>query len=184
MTLEVECEGSDNLRMKAALQEIAELANHATTQPTATAIPGVVIIKGEVPEDQLAAVYEPMIGFVVCGSKSIAIGSEVIHAKSPSYFVIPVETPATGRVEQGPRGQSYLSIGLRLHPNTIAELLKDLPQELESVSAPRRFAACAATPELTDAFLRLLRLLETPQFIPSLAPVYEREILVRVLTGP
>lgn len=37
------------------------------------------------------------------------------------------------------------------------------------------------TPELTDAAARLLRLLETPQGIPALAPLIEREILYRLV---
>lgn len=40
------------------------------------------------------------------------------------------------------------------------------------------------TPELMDAWLRLMRLMRMPADIPALAPVYEREILYRVLQGP
>jgi AraC-like DNA-binding protein len=39
------------------------------------------------------------------------------------------------------------------------------------------------TPELRDAAVRLLRLLATPRDIPTLAPLAEREILYRLLTG-
>lgn len=40
-----------------------------------------------------------------------------------------------------------------------------------------------ATPELLDAFVRLLRLLEHPEDALVLAPMIEREILWRILTG-
>jgi transcriptional regulator GlxA family with amidase domain len=40
------------------------------------------------------------------------------------------------------------------------------------------------TPELLDAWVRMLRLMERPDDIPVLAPAYEREILYRVLQGP
>jgi transcriptional regulator GlxA family with amidase domain len=37
---------------------------------------------------------------------------------------------------------------------------------------------------LVDAVLRLVRLLDTPQAIPALAPLIEQEILYHLLTGP
>ncbi len=39
-------------------------------------------------------------------------------------------------------------------------------------------------PELVDAACRLVKLLEQPQSIPTLAPLIEREILYHLLTGP
>ncbi|HEY0764473.1 MAG TPA: AraC family transcriptional regulator [Pyrinomonadaceae bacterium] len=167
-----------------SLNEIAQLTVDATNQPTPTELPRILIIKGEVPEHQLAALYEPMVGFVVQGSKTISIGDHVIRANAPSYFVIPTETPATGRVDQGPDGEPYLSLGLYLNHNNLLELFNDSPNDLDSETvSPSNFAS-DATEEFVDAWLRMLRLLRTPKHIPALAPVYEREILFRVLTGP
>lgn len=166
--------------MQDSLNEIARLTNKATSEPTTTELPGVLIIKGDVPEHQLAAIYEPMIGFVVQGRKTISIGDNVINLQAPAYFVIPTELPATGRVHQGSNGLPYLSVGLRL--NQI--LLKDLPHDLWSEKDSRTFSACAATADFVDPWLRMLRLLKTPEHIPALAPAYEREILYRVLLGP
>jgi len=170
--------------MKDSLSEIAELTVKATTQPTATELPRVLLIKGEVPQHQLAAIYEPMIGFVVQGGKTISIGDHVIYAKAPSYFVIAAEIPATARVHQGPNGLPYLSVGLYLNQNSLADLLKDLPDDFREDGVSSEFSACAATTEFIDAWLRMLRLLNDPKHIPALAPVYEREILYRVLLGP
>ena len=170
--------------MRSSLDEIAQLTVNATTQPTATEIPGVLIIKGEVPEHQLAAIYEPMVGFVVQGSKTISIGDQVIQAKAPSYFVIPTETPATARVNQGQNGEPYLSVGLNLNENSLLELFNDSPNQLSEAIVSPTVCACDATAEFVDAWLRMLRLLRTPKYISALAPVYEREILFRVLVGP
>ena len=170
--------------MRSSLKEIAQLTVDATNQPTATEIPRVLIIKGEVPEHQLAAIYEPMVGFVVQGSKTISIGDRVIRAKAPSYFVIPTETPATARVYQGQNGEPYLSVGLNLNENSLLELFNDSPNHFGEEIVSPRVSACEATEEFIDAWLRMLRLLRTPKHIPALAPVYEREILFRVLIGP
>ncbi len=168
--------------MHGYLQEIAELTSFATTQPTPTAIPGVWIIKGDVPQHQLAAIYEPMVGFVVRGEKLVSIGDQLIHLKAPAYFVVPTELPASGRVRQGKDG--YLSVSVRLNPAVLRELLSRLPHAPPAETKAPNFCACPADEEFTGAWVRMLRLLRTPKHIPALAPVYEREILFRVLMGP
>jgi transcriptional regulator GlxA family with amidase domain len=40
------------------------------------------------------------------------------------------------------------------------------------------------TPQLLDPWLRLMRLLDTPEDMPVLGPMLEREILYRLLQGP
>jgi AraC-like DNA-binding protein len=170
--------------MRDSLHEIARLAGMATTAPTTTELPRVLIIKGEVPENQLAAVYEPMIGFVVQGRKTISVGGAVIDLRAPAYFVVPTDLPATGRVHQGPNGLPYLSVGLRLNNDILLDLLKDLPGHLSNDENSEQFSSCPATEEFVDSWLRLMRLLKTPEHIPALASVYEREILFRVLLGP
>ena len=170
--------------MRDALNEIARLADKATTAATTTELPGVLIIKGEVPEHQLAAVYQAMIGFIVQGRKTISIGDDVIDLKAPAYFVVPTDLPATGRVHQGSNGLPYLSVGLRLNHEALVDLLKDLPRNLWNEKDSARFSPCPATTEFVDSWLRMLRLLKTPEHIPALGPVYEREILYRVLLGP
>lgn len=172
------------MNWKQNLHEICDMAGSATTFPTATAIPGVVLIKGDVPEHQLSAIYEPMIGFLVQGAKEINIGNHRIDLKSPSYFVIPTDLPATGKAHEGPNGESYLSVGLRINQNTLLSLLDDLPAGHWDNTQTSEFSACPATPEFIDAWVRMLRLLEKPKDIPALAFVYEREILYRVLMGP
>lgn len=171
-----------NREMEEILKEIAELTADAGTLPTETALPGVMIIRGEVPRHKLAAIYEPMIGFTVQGSKTISIGDDVIDASAPSYYVIPTDIPATGFVHQGKDGLPYLSVGLRINPESLVNLIKDLPEDLEE-ERTTEFSACRAPAEFVEAWLRMLRLLKTPKDIPALAPAYEREILYRVLLG-
>lgn len=59
-------------------------------------------------------------------------------------------------------------------------------QNVEDVQAAAEpaFAVNPVTPDLLDAWLRLLRLLDVPNDIDALAPLYEREILYRLLQGP
>ncbi|MBM9577147.1 AraC family transcriptional regulator [Leptospira sp. 201903070] len=170
--------------MKDPLSEISRLAAHATSQPTKTELPGVWIIQGEVPEHQLAAVYEPMIGFVVQGRKTISIGERILSLKAPSYFVITAEIPATAKVHPGKNGTPYLSVGLRLNQNSLLDLLEDIGVDQGDTGYSGEFEVCPATDDFIEVWVKMLRLLETPEHIRALAPVYEREILYRTLLGP
>lgn len=171
--------------VKEILTEMIELCGKATTEPTKTELPRVLIIKGEVPAHQLAAIYEPIIGLVLQGGKTISIGTQVIHLEAPSYFVIPTEMPATGFVRQGENGLPYLSVGIQLDQTVLLDLLNDIPpNNLNSRNGSSEFSACPATSGFLESCLRMLRLLKTPEHIPALAPVYEREILYHVLIGP
>ncbi|TGM37614.1 AraC family transcriptional regulator [Leptospira biflexa] len=169
--------------MQKLVNEIAELCCSATTKPTLTGIPRVLMIQGEVPEHQLAAVYEPLVGLVVQGGKTISIGRQMVPMEGPSYFVIPTEMPATGSVRQAKNGRPYLSVALQLDQKVLLDLLKDTPNTVAFKNDTDEFSACPATPEFLEVWLRMLRLMKTPEHIAALAPAYEREILYHVLIG-
>jgi AraC-like DNA-binding protein len=141
------------------------------------------MIKGDVPAHQLAALYKPMIGFVVRGAKILSIGGRDVKVEGPSYFLLPIHVPVTASVHPNSEGRPYLSLGLELDQDVLQQLLRDVTEDfLPRVS--QAFAACEMDAELLEAWLRLLRLTKTPGDIPALAPVYQREIFYRVLKGP
>ncbi|WP_068786764.1 AraC family transcriptional regulator [Paenibacillus phocaensis] len=169
--------------MNNVLDEIIDLMKDAGTRQTETGVPGLSMIKGDIPAHQLAALYEPMIGFTVQGTKILSIGGHNTDLKGPSYYVLPVHVPATASVHPDRHGRPYMSLGLKLNQNVLQSLLRDLPEDLLP-TASKHFAACEMDIEFMEAWLRLIRLSKTPKDIPALAPAYEREILYRVLMGP
>ena len=170
-------------RMDILIAELAELATNAGTRPTETGVPGLLKIKGDVPQHQLAALYNPMVGLVVRGLKTLWIGGRKVELKGPSYFVVPMHLPVTGKVAPSREGREYFSLGLELNQETLRNLLEVLP--IDSLPTGfRTLDACAADEQVVEAWLRLLRLSIAPNDIPALAPVFEREILYRVLSGP
>ncbi|MCU6793604.1 AraC family transcriptional regulator [Paenibacillus sp. WQ 127069] len=169
--------------MDKVLDEIIDLMKGAGTRPIETGVPGLSMIKGDIPAHQLAALYEPMIGFTVQGTKILSIGERSTTLEGPSYYVVPVHVPATASVHPYRDGRPYMSLGLELNQNVLQSLLRDLPENLIP-TASEHFAACEIDIEFMEAWLRLLRLMNTSRDIPALAPAYEREILYRVLMGP
>ena len=142
------------------------------------------MVQGTIPEHELATVYEPMVNLILRGGKSMTVGEQVLRYDPATYFVMSVDLPAAGRVRPSKTGEPYLAVSLTLSAPVIAGLLADLPNCAETRSSANGFSVAKVTPELLDAWVRMLRLMETPADIPALAPAYEREILYRVLQGP
>jgi len=79
----------------------------------------------------------------------------------------------------------YLCFVLKLEMPVVRELLSR--EEIQSPEAPSDTPAMATgetTAELLDACCRLLDLLDTPQDIPFLSGLIQREIIYRILRGP
>ena len=168
--------------METALAELRRLASHAQNRRTETGIPRVAMVQGEIPQHQLAALYDPMINLILQGSKSMTIGDQTLHYDPASYFVMSVDLPAVGSVHPAATGETYLAISLTLDPQVIAGVLEQAPASAGRMVG-QGFSVATVTPELLDAWVRMLRLIERPDDIPVLAPAYEREILYRVLQG-
>lgn len=170
--------------METQLQELRSLVAKAENRRTETGIPRVAMVQGTIPEHQLAAVYEPMVNLILAGSKTISIADQTFRYDPATYFVMSVDLPAVGSVHSSADGRPYLAVSLTLKPATVAKLLADLPRPAGGGLYDRGFSVAPVTPDLLDAWVRMLRLVERPGEIAALAPAYEREILFRVLQGP
>jgi AraC-like DNA-binding protein len=169
--------------MECTLEELRRLAARAQNRRTETGIPRLAMVQGKIPEHDLAAVYDPMINLILTGSKSMAVGDQTLRYDPATYFVMTVDLPAVGSVHPASTGEPYLAVSLTLDPAIIAGIIASAPASTGR-SNSQGFSVAAVTPELLDGWVRLLRLMNTPEDIPVLAPAYEREILYRVLQGP
>ncbi|SEL59967.1 Helix-turn-helix domain-containing protein [Kosakonia sacchari] len=171
--------------MENQLHELRELASLAENQRTETGIPRLAMVQGEIPEHRLSGVYEPMINLILTGSKSMSVGDRTYRYDPATYFVMSVDLPAIGRVfPDAQTGAPYLAVSLTPDPGILADLQRCLPDSGSDGVFHSGFSVAPVTPELLDAWVRMLRLMRTPDAIPALAPAYEREILFRVLQGP
>ncbi|MGF6573914.1 AraC-type DNA-binding protein [Paraburkholderia fungorum] len=170
--------------MDKQLQELRALASGAENRRTETGIPRIAMVQGEIPEHQLAAVYDPMVNLILTGSKTMTVGDRTFRYDPATYFVMSVDLPAVGSVHPAATGEPYLAVSLTLDSAIVAALIRDLPAQVCSTLFGSGFSVAPVNGELLDAWIRMLRLMERPDEIAVLAPAYEREILFRVLQGP
>ncbi|MBP2170819.1 AraC-like DNA-binding protein [Erwinia toletana] len=162
------------------MNELRSLVMRADNRWTETGIPRVTMVRAEACANQ---VYQPMLHLVLQGRKTLSIGEQFFDYAAASYFVVPVDVPATGEIYPAGTDLPFLAISLALDPGMITSLLAgDIGFKQRQNSCC--FSAADATPELLDAWLRMMRLMERPAEVAVLAPMIEREILFRVLQGP
>jgi AraC-like DNA-binding protein len=169
--------------MDRLLNDLRVLAlRHARGSRTETAIPRVTINVLSEPTETSFSVYQPMHCLVLQGTKEAAIGDRLLRYDSASYFTASMELPASARIVEASRDLPYVGVALALDWEQVAALIPDV--SAPAVAVTIAFGVSPVAPPLLDPWLRLLSLLDAPADIPVLAPLFEREILYRLLQGP
>jgi AraC-like DNA-binding protein len=158
------------------------VSRHTPGRYQPSVLPRVALYKDGAAPQPVSGVYHPMMALILSGAKEIAIGDRRLRYDPASYFIATVELPASGCVKLDQPKEQYLAVSLDLDSDRLASVLSEA--DVPSPTAEPAFAVNPVTPELLDAWLRLLRLLDAPQDIAVLAPLCEREILYRLLQGP
>lgn len=159
-------------------------ARHSRGLRTATPLAGVTLFESFTTSTHQPVVYEPMLCLVLQGAKAVTVGARRLRYDPACYAIASVEMPAASGVIEASRERPYRAVSLALDRETLAGLIPDLPGAGAAEPTPLGFDVSPVTPDLADAWLRLLRLLDRPQDIPVLAPMLQREILYRLLQGP
>jgi AraC-like DNA-binding protein len=163
------------------LAEIRDLIAANARPDLRTPIDGLLLsrVTDTAPEHSLT---EPLLVVLAQGGKQLLLGEQVFEYRAGEFLVVTTNLPVTGHFIEAPS----LGLGLELRPAAIAPLLLETPigRWQRTTAEPPAMATGTASPELLDAAARLLRLLDHPADAPVLAPLIEREILWRLLTGP
>ena len=167
----------------------ALIARHARADET-TAIDGVLLSAAGRPGEPRASTTGTVMALIAQGAKRLAIGDRVYDYRPGQYLVASVDLPITGHYTHASEDEPALGFGLILRPAAIASLVLDAAAAHASSpprrahSAPPGIGVAEASPELLDAVVRMVRLLDSPADRDILAPMLEREILWRLVNGP
>jgi AraC-like DNA-binding protein len=128
---------------------------------------------------------EPLFILMAQGAKRLYLEEQVIEYHAGECLVVTASLPVSGHFIAASPADPALAIGLRLRASAIAALVPDLPARQQALRAPgRAIGTVLADADLLGAAVRLVCLLDRPSDIAVLAPMIEREILWRLLTGP
>jgi AraC-like DNA-binding protein len=149
-----------------------------------TAIPSMFFVRRTTDSEPKYGVYKPSLCIMVQGTKEVSLGTENFRYGPGDYLVATVELPVTSQIVETSPENPYLAFILELNTNQMLEVLgdADIFSTLEG-SSERGMFVSRLNPSLLDAVVRLARLLDTPEDIPTLAPLFIKEIIYRVLKG-
>lgn len=175
--------------MKERTGQLAEMCSLIATHASGdlqTSIEGLLLSQVAASDRLDYSLTEPLVVVMARGGKRLLLGDEEYEYGAGQCLVVTADLPVTGHFTQTADGSPSLGMALVLRPAVVAELVLRAPSGRWTRGTPTHSAISTADAgaELLDAVIRLLRLLEQPSDAPILAPLIEREIIWRLLSGP
>ena len=150
-----------------------------------TNIPGLMLSRRTAPTAPASVAFEPSLAVVAQGRKRIDLGRTTFIFDESRFLLTSLDLPVISQVIEASEEVPYLGFLLKLEMPVVRELLsREEIQAPETSSDTPAMATGETTAELLDACCRLMDLLNTPQDIPYLRSLIQREIIYRILRGP
>jgi len=172
------------LQQKRELNELVE-RHSERNGAMETAIPSLFFYHHTSITEPAYRVYKPAFCVIVQGVKEVLLAQERFEYGPSNYLIASMNLPVIGQIIKASTEAPYLSLKLEFTTNQIMEVLNECNIHVTSKENARRAMFVGQMESsIQDAVLRLIRLLDTPDEIPFLAPLYTKEILFRLLQGP
>jgi AraC-like DNA-binding protein len=173
--------------MTSAIRRLrTSIDRHCHVPRQATTVDGLTLFRVAQRRPGVATMYRPSLCVVTGGRKQVVLGDHVFELDPGQFLIVTVEVPVTGCVVAASPEEPYLGLAVDLDPSRIADLLLNLPPTSSSTPNAGAVSAIATgvlDEALTDVLARLVTLLDEPQATPVLAPLIERELHYRLLSG-
>ncbi|QDK36388.1 AraC family transcriptional regulator [Bdellovibrio sp. NC01] len=167
-------------RLEAVIADFAE-----KNQTYVTAIPGVSMAMTTSPLPPTAHIYEPSLCVCVRGRKKVLIGKDYLTYDDKHYLLTCIEIPTIVSIAKASPQIPYSGFAMRLDLEMIRSIIAEM--EISGMPIEHSEPAIAIRPmtlDLMESILRLATLASQKKDITIFAPLIQREILYRLLSGP
>lgn len=147
----------------------------------ATAIPGLNLVCATAPSELMHDIERPLVCLVRQGSKRMTSGGRSLEFSAGESLLVTADVPTTSRITRASQAQPYYALAVILDPALIADLGAQMPSPPDT--AVPAIHVDATEPEVTDAALRLMQLLDQPDARPVLQAQRLRELHYWLLAG-
>ena len=141
-------------------------------------LPGLHLARCSVPLQPVYSVVEPSICVIAQGSKEVLLGESRYCYDASHYLLTTVELPRVSQVLSASKEHPYLSLRLELAPSLVSSVVVEADHTWSKPHAA--VSAIGVSPldeNLLEAFVRLVRLVDSPVHAQALMPLITREIL-------
>jgi AraC-like DNA-binding protein len=126
--------------------------------------------------------YQPGVTVIAQGRKRVELGRSVFIYDASRFLLTSLDLPVVSRVIEASEQVPCLAMSLKLEMPMVREVLsREEIQVAEPASGSPGMATGETTVEFLSACCRLVGLLDTPQDIPFLGGLIQREIIYRIL---
>jgi AraC-like DNA-binding protein len=151
-------------------------------------IAGLTLFRSDLPFGPVRSLYDPRLCIVLQGRKRIEIEDTVIDIEPGHCLTVVLDLPVSASVVEARPAEPHLSLTIDLDPAAIADMVhatKVTGCKNPAIAAETGtgLATAITSDDLLEPVERLLRLLDRPADIATLAPLMQREILYRLLQG-
>lgn len=148
-----------------------------------TSVPGLQLLHCSFPSQPLYAAQGPCLTLLVQGAKSLRFGQVELRYACGQYLLTSIDLPVTSRILEASPERPMLGLAMTIEPDALAQVTRRASARVRA-GGQSAVAVHDADPELLQAVLRLVALLNTPEHAAGLGPIYQQEILYRLLVGP
>lgn len=150
----------------------------------ATSVTGLTLHRKGAPGAPMPCIYGFGIGVIAQGRKQVMLGEEVYDYSPGDAMLTTVDLPVVSNVTVASAEAPFLGLMLGIDPRVVLQVAT----EMELDQAPRECAHQSIAFKALDAgvlacLIRLVRLADEPKLAPFVAPLIQREIVIRLLTG-
>ncbi|MGB3331069.1 MAG: AraC family transcriptional regulator, partial [Thermomicrobiales bacterium] len=173
----------EDQRRQVGLAELtARIAGRVPDDDSVEVLPGVRLNRDSQAAEVGHSVSTPVLCLIAQGVKEWLLGDRTYRYDRDHYLIATAELPVATRVVEATPEAPYLGVVIALDPDLVRSVI------LETGHMPGKGPVAAVDmghvdAELLDAVVRLVRLAETPEGAPFLAPLIKREIIYRLLEG-
>ena len=146
-----------------------------------TPVPGFTVLRETRPTALQYAISSPLVAIVLQGGKRVAMGGGTFDFGAGESLLITTDGPTVSQITRASAAAPYLSLVVDLNPAVIEALVADMGPAPFATGEPVRINTTEH--EVTDAALRLMRLLDRPATLAVLQDQLVRELHFWLLSG-
>lgn len=149
-----------------------------------TAIPELTLHRRNKPTQVVHCIYTLGMALTVQGGKHVLLGENELSYGPGQSLLTTIDLPVSYHITRATAADPYLGIMLKFDQALLTEVASTLERPRESRAAFEPVSIQRLDAPVLDALHRLVLLLDEPRLIAQLAPLIQREIMLRLLTGP
>ena len=141
---------------------------------------GLGVVRQLRPGELQVAVQKPLIAICLQGRKRVTMGTVSFEYGAGEALVIAADVPTISEITEASPANPYYALALELDPALLSELAVEADMQRGDAASVR---VEPADPDVADAALRLMRLLDRPTAQPILGEALLRELHYWLMTG-